>query len=76
MTSRTVKPSRKTPREYYTDWGGQRFVLVLLSLFLSSFLLWEKRLTSADYAMIMVGIVGAYIAGRAYQKTKLGITDE
>ena len=72
----TVKKARKTPREYYTDWGGQRFVLVLLSLFLSSFLLWEKRLTSADYAMIMVGIVGAYIAGRAYQKTKLGIPEE
>lgn len=72
----TEKKTKKTPREYYTDWGGQRFVLVLLSLFLSSFLLWEKRLTSADYAMIMVGIVGAYIAGRAYQKTKLGVTDE
>lgn len=68
--------NKKTPREYYSDWGGQRYVLVLLSLFLSSFLLWEKRLTSADYAMIMVGIVGAYIAGRAYQKTKLGVTDE
>lgn len=51
-------------------------MLVLLSLFLSSFLLWEKRLTSADYAMIMIGIVGAYIAGRAYQKTKLGIPEE
>lgn len=72
----TEKKARKTPREYYTDWGGQRFVLVLLSLVLSSFLLWQKRLTSPDYAMIMVGIVGAYIAGRAYQKTKLGVTDE
>ena len=72
----TEKKTRKTPREYYTDWGGQRYVLVLISLFLSSFLLWEKRLTRADYAMIMVGIVGAYIAGRAYQKTKLGVTDE
>lgn len=71
-----VKPSKKTPREYYSDWGGQRYVLVLLSLFLSSFLLWEKRLTSADYAMITVGIVGSYIAGRAYQKTKLGIPEE
>ena len=72
----TEKKTRKTPREYYTDWGGQRYVLVMLSLFLSSFLLWENRLSSADYAMITVGIVGSYIAGRAYQKTKLGITDE
>ena len=66
----------KTPREIYSEWGGQRYVLVLLCLFVSSFLLWEKRLTSADYAMIMVGIVGAYIAGRSYQKTKLGVVDE
>lgn len=71
-----VRPSKRTPKDVYADWGGQRYVLVLLSLFLSSWLLWEKRLTSADYAMIMVGIVGAYIAGRAYQKTKLGISDE
>jgi hypothetical protein len=70
------KRSKKTPRDYYSEWGGQRYVLVLLCLIISSFLLWEKRLTSADYAMIMVGVVGAYIAGRAYQKTKLGITDE
>ena len=71
-----VKVSKRTPRDVYAEWGGQRYVLVLLSLLVSSFLLWEKRLASADYAMIMVGVVGAYIAGRAYQKTKLGITDE
>lgn len=64
------------PKDIYTTWGGQRYVLVLLCLFISSFLLWNHRLTSADYAMIMVGIVGAYIAGRAYQKTKLGIPEE
>ena len=72
----TEKKPKKMPRDKYADWGGQRYVLVLLCLFVSSFLLWEKRLTSPDYAMIMVGIVGAYIAGRAYQKTKLGVTDE
>lgn len=71
-----VRPSKKTPRDIYADWGGQRYVLVLLCLVLSSWLLWEKRLTSPDYAMIMVGVVGAYIAGRAYQKTKLGVMDE
>lgn len=70
------KVSKRTPRDVYAEWGGQRFVLVLLCLLLSSFLLWEKRLTSADYAMITVGVVGAYIAGRAYQKTKLGVMDE
>lgn len=71
-----VKPFKRTPRDIYAEWGGQRYVLVLLCMLVSSFLLWEKRLTSPDYAMIMVGIVGAYIAGRAYQKTKLGVTDE
>lgn len=72
----TEKECKKVPRDYYSDWGGQRYVLVLLCLFISSFLLWNQRLTSPDYAMIMVGIVGAYIAGRAYQKTKLGIPEE
>lgn len=67
--------AKRSPREIYSDWGGQRYVLVLLSLAISSFLLWEKRLTSPDYAMIMIGIVGAYIAGRAYQKTKLGVQE-
>lgn len=70
------KASKKLPKDIYAEWGGQRYVLVLLCMLLSSFLLWEKRLTSADYAIIMVGIVGAYIAGRSYQKTKLGVIDE
>ena len=71
-----VRPSKKrTPREVYAEWGGQRFILVLLCMGLCSWLLWEKRLTSADYALIIVGVVGAFIAGRAYQKTRLGIEE-
>lgn len=76
MTSKVVKPSRRKPVELYAEWGGQRFILVVMCLWLGSWLLWEKRLTSPDYAMIVVGVVGAFIAGRAYQKTKLGVMDE
>ena len=60
------------PKDMYVIWGGQRYVLVLLITVLCSFLLWESKLTSADYALITVSIVGAYIAGRTYQNTKVG----
>jgi drug/metabolite transporter (DMT)-like permease len=58
-------------RNFYTQCGGQRYVLVLMTLVLSAFLLWEKRLSSPDFALIVIGTVGAYIAGRTYQKTKI-----
>ena len=60
------------PKDMYVHMGGQRYVLVLLVTFLSTFLLWQSKLTSADYALITVSIVGAYIAGRTYQNTKVG----
>lgn len=59
-------------RDAYEYWGGQRYVLVLLITVLSSFLLWQTKLTSADYALIIVSIVVAYITGRTYQNTKTG----
>jgi amino acid permease len=60
------------PRDMYVTWGGQRYVLVLLITVLCSFLLWQGKLTSADYALIIVSVVIAYITGRTYQNTKIG----
>ena len=61
-----------TTTKMYTTLGGQRYVLVLLITVLCSFLLWQSKLTSADFALIICTNVGAYIAGRTYQKTKAG----
>ena len=44
------------PKDMYVHMGGQRYVLVLLVTFLSTFLLWQSKLTSADYALITVSI--------------------
>jgi Ca2+-dependent lipid-binding protein len=60
------------PRDAYAYWGGQRYVLVLLITFLCSFLLWQGKLISADFAFIMVSVVGVYITGRTYQNIKVG----
>ena len=60
------------PKDIFVHWGGQRYVLVLLITVLCSFLLWQSKLTSADFSLIICTNVGAYIAGRTYQKTKAG----
>jgi CDP-diglyceride synthetase len=61
-----------TVKDAYVKFGGQRYVLVLLITVLCSFLLWQGKLTSADFALVICTNVGAYIAGRTYQKTKSG----
>lgn len=63
------------PRDIYVQWGGQRYVLVLITLALCTFLLWNHRIASADFGLVVLGTVGVYITGRTYQKTKAGETD-
>lgn len=72
MKKQQPRVQYSTPVKMYTYWGGQRYVLVLLITFLCSFLLWQNKLKSEDYAIVVVGTVGAYIAGRTYQNTKIG----
>lgn len=60
------------PRDVYASWGGQRYVLVLLVTILCSFLLWQSKLASADFAFILVSVVGVYVTGRTYQNVKVG----
>ena len=59
-------------RDTYARLGGQRYVLVYITLALCTALLWAHRLTSADFSMVVLGTVGVYITGRTYQKTKAG----
>lgn len=63
------------PRDIYAHWGGQRYVLVIITLALCTFLLWHKRITSPDFSLVVLGTVGVYITGRTYQKTKAGEVD-
>lgn len=48
--------------------GGRRYVLVWAVYVGSSVLLWFGKLDSANYAMLMVATVAAYITGNVYQR--------
>lgn len=48
--------------------GGRRYVLVWAVYAGSSVLLWFGKLDSANYAMLMVATVAAYITGNVYQR--------
>ncbi len=48
--------------------GGRRYVLVWAVYVGSSVLLWFGKLDSANYAMLMVATVAAYITGNVWQK--------
>lgn len=40
----------------------------MLSLACSSWLVWEKAISSGDYKALVIGTVGAYILGNVAQK--------
>ena len=50
--------------------GGRRYLLVLLTGLSTTALQWAGKLDSAGstYALVIVGIVGAYITGNTAQK--------
>jgi hypothetical protein len=53
------------------DWYkylSRKLVVVIGCDLICSLLLWFGKLTSPDYAMIVLGTVGAYIAGNVVQK--------
>lgn len=51
---------------------SRKFVLSLLTLFLTSGLLWYGRLTPEAYSMIIIGVVGSYIAGNVVEGKQNG----
>ena len=53
--------------------GGRRFLLTLITQGVSSYLLWYGKLTADAYSMVILGSVGAYIAGNTVQKIKGGV---
>lgn len=50
--------------------GGRRFFLALGAGLMCTALRWAERLDDATFGMVVLGTVGAYIAGNVYQKVK------
>lgn len=48
--------------------GGRRYALVWAVLLSANVLLWQGKLTSADYVLLMAATVAAYITGNVAQR--------
>lgn len=48
--------------------GGTRFILAVGCGLVTSALLWFDKLDGGSYTTVILGTVGAYIAGRSYEK--------
>ena len=57
--------------DLFSKLGGRRFVLAVGAGLVSSLLLWFTKLTSGDFALIVIGTVGAYIAGATIEQANL-----
>jgi hypothetical protein len=59
-------------RSYIESSGGRRFVMAMGAGITATVLQWFERLDPAGstYAIIVIGTVGAYIAGNTVQKVK------
>jgi uncharacterized membrane protein YeaQ/YmgE (transglycosylase-associated protein family) len=56
-----------------TTFGGRRFLLTVGCGVVTSVLLWHGKLDGPVYATVVLGTVGAYIAGNTVQKVKGGV---
>lgn len=61
-------------RELMEDVGGRRFLMAIGAGVVVSVLQWYGKLDPAGtaYATIVIGVVGAYIAGNTVEKMKAG----
>lgn len=53
-----------------TNLGGRRFLLTVGCGVVTSALLWFGKLDPTTYSVVVLGTVGAYIAGNTVQKLK------
>lgn len=51
-----------------TRYHSRKFILALLSLGSATWLVFERVITAGDYKVVVLGTVGAYIAGNVLQK--------
>lgn len=54
-------------RTWIEGLGGRKFILSMGAGIVSSLLLLAGVLTSSDYVLVVLGTVGAFIAGNAWQ---------
>ncbi len=47
---------------------SRKFIITAMTLLASTWMLYERLLTSADYKAVVIGTVGLYIAGNVAQK--------
>ena len=50
--------------------GGRRFIVTLLALTSAHWLAWYAHISGDAYAIVVVGTVGAFVAGVSYEKVK------
>lgn len=50
--------------------GGRRFLLSLGTLLMTGVLTWFGKIDAGAYSTVVLAVVGAYIAGNTYQKTR------
>lgn len=48
--------------------GGRKFVLALLTLLITSFLVYQSKISDLVYQLIVLGVVAAYITGNVAQR--------
>ena len=68
MTVAKVKPTTLSGIVYNS--GGRRFVVTLLALTSAHWLAWYAHISGDAYAIVVVGTVGAFVAGVSYEKVK------
>lgn len=49
-------------------YASRKFILALLALASTSWLVYEKAISAGDYKAVVIGTVGAYILGNVAQK--------
>lgn len=55
--------------EFIARITSRKFILALLSLILSSLLVWFGKIGEGVYSTILVATVGAYLTANVYQST-------
>lgn len=60
----------KTVRQAISAFGGRKFLVTVGCGGVCSILLWFGKLDNGSYTAIILGTVGAFIAGAAYQNVK------